>query len=64
MDQATAASSEPPSSSTVVSFPTRAFGHATNRYRAFLVALIEGLQEFETRQVGGIQHATAPLPAA
>ncbi len=45
------------------SFPNEAFGHGTIEYQAFLLALLEGLQEY-LAQKGGVGSAPSPLPAA
>jgi len=63
MDHSRQPASEPPSSSLEVSFPVRAFGYGTGRYRAFLEAIVDGLMEYEARK-GASGHAPLPLPAA
>jgi hypothetical protein len=63
MDHSRQPASEPPSSSAEVSFPARAFGYGTSRYRAFLEAIVDGLMQYEARK-GASGHAPLPLPAA
>jgi hypothetical protein len=46
------------------SFPGRAFGYGTTRYRAFLEALLEGLLLYESLQGVRTRHAQEPVPAA
>lgn len=66
MDTSRATSSEPPSSQVAsdASFPSRAFGRDTGRYRAFLHALMDGLRAYEALALGEVGHAATPLPAA
>lgn len=54
---------EPPASHVALSFPTRAFGFGSSRYRAFLEALVDGLCAYEAAQEG-TRHASASVPAA
>lgn len=67
MDQARAATNEPPSSGVEAWYPGRAVGHATTRYWAIVEALAEGLAEYEARvraQGGTRGKAATPISAA
>jgi hypothetical protein len=67
MDQARAATSEPPSTGGERWYPGRVVGHATTRYWAIVEALAEGLAEYEARmraQGGTRGKAATPIPAA
>lgn len=68
MESVQIAVTEPPSPArgAEASFPTRAYGYGTARYRAFLEALLDGLRLYDAMQgVGkGRTHAADPIPAA
>jgi hypothetical protein len=71
MESVQIAATEPPSpargaeaSGSLSSFPTRAYGYGTARYRAFLEALLDGLRLYESLQGTGRAHAQEPVPAA
>jgi hypothetical protein len=63
VDQESQPSKDPPLTTYDSSFPSLAFGSGTNRYWAFLEALLIGLSAYEAVMEGSC-NATQPVPVA